>query len=77
MCETKNNEWKRRILSIRNGIDNCIKTTRIKPNFASLNNFQKLAKPSKMGICELVLKEKRTGKVDEKQIVEVILWQMI
>ncbi len=22
-------------------------------------------------------KEKRTGKVDEKQIVEVILWQMI
>lgn len=43
----------------------------------SLNNFQKFAKPSKMGICELVLKEKRTGKVDEKQIVEVILWQMI
>lgn len=32
MCETKNNEWKRCILSIRYGIDNCIKTIRIKPN---------------------------------------------
>ena len=40
MCGTKNNEWKRRILSIRNSIDNDIKTTRIKPNFASLNNTQ-------------------------------------
>lgn len=37
MCETKNNEWKRHMLSILYGIDNCIKTTRIKPNFASLN----------------------------------------
>ena len=54
ICETKNNVWKRHILSIQNSIDNHIKTTRIKPNFASLNNFQKLAKPSKMGICELV-----------------------
>ena len=77
ICETKNNVWKKYRLSIQNSIDNRIKITYIKPNFASLNNFQKLAKPSKMGICELVLKEKRTGKVDEKQIVEVILWQMI
>ena len=77
ICETKNNVWKKYRLSIQNSIDNHIKITYIKPNFASLNNFQKLAKPSKMGICELVLKEKRTGKVDEKQIVEVILWQMI
>ncbi len=38
MCETNNSEWKRCILSIRNDIDNCVKTTRIKPNFASLNN---------------------------------------
>ena len=40
MCETKNSEWKRYILSIRNSIDNCIKTTRIKPNFASLNDVK-------------------------------------
>lgn len=37
MSGTKNNEWKRYWLSIQGGIDNCIKTTRIKPNFASLN----------------------------------------
>ena len=54
-----------------------IVTKSVKQNFTSLNDFQKLAKPSKMGICEFVLKEKRTGKVDEKQIVGVILWQMI
>ena len=34
MCEMKKNEWKRYRLLIRDGIDNCIKTTRIKPNFA-------------------------------------------
>lgn len=34
ICETKNNVWKRHILSIQNSIDNHIKTTRIKPNFA-------------------------------------------
>lgn len=41
MCETKNNEWKRCWLSIQDSIDNCIKTTRIKPNFASLNSSQR------------------------------------
>ena len=41
ICETKNNVWKRHILSIQNSIDNHIKTTRIKPNFASLNNVFK------------------------------------
>ena len=40
MCETNNSEWKRCILSIRNSIDNCVKTTRIKPNFASLNELK-------------------------------------
>ena len=40
MCETKNNVWKRLELSILNGIDNYIRTTRIKPNLASLNNKQ-------------------------------------
>ena len=45
ICESKNNEWKRCILSIRYGIDNCIKTTRIKSNFASLNNGQKCRNP--------------------------------
>ena len=39
------NEWKRYILSIRNSIDNYIKTNRIKPNFASLNNGLKCRKP--------------------------------
>ena len=45
ICETKNNVWKRHILSIQNSIDNHIKTTRIKPNFASLNNGLKCRKP--------------------------------
>ena len=45
ICETKNNVWKRHILSIQNSIDNHIKTTRIKPNFASLNNVFKCRKP--------------------------------
>ena len=38
MCGTKNSEWKIYELSIQYSIDNCIKTTRIKSNFASLNN---------------------------------------
>ena len=38
ICETKNNEWKRYMLSIQWSIDNNIETTRIKPNFASLNS---------------------------------------
>ena len=37
ICETKNNVWKRRELSILNGIDNCIKITKIKLDSASLN----------------------------------------
>lgn len=40
MCETKNNEWKRYGLSIQECIDNFIKTTKIKPNLASLNNVK-------------------------------------
>ena len=47
ICETKNNVWKKYELSIQNGIDNCAEIIKIKPDFASLNNFQKLAKPSK------------------------------
>lgn len=41
ICETKNNVWKKYRLSIQNSIDNHIKITYIKPNFASLNNFVK------------------------------------
>ena len=41
ICETKNNVWKKYRLSIQNSIDNHIKITYIKPNFASLNNFLK------------------------------------
>lgn len=51
MCETKNNEWKRYILSIQYGIDNCIKTTRIKPNFASLNKRVNPYKACIYGLC--------------------------
>ena len=40
ICETKNNVWKKYRLSIQNSIDNHIKITYIKPNFASLNNTQ-------------------------------------
>ena len=38
ICEMKNNVWKKYRLSIQNSIDNHIKITYIKPNFASLNN---------------------------------------
>ncbi len=54
MCGTKNNEWKIYELSIQHSIDNCIKTTRMKSNFASLNNELKCRKPVFMrvsGIC--------------------------
>ena len=47
ICETKNNVWKRHILSIQNSIDNHIKTTRIKPNFASLSSTTKDWNPVK------------------------------
>ena len=40
ICETKNNVWKKHRLSIQNSIDNHIKITYIKPNFASLNDVK-------------------------------------
>jgi len=40
ICETKNNVWKKYRLSIQNSIDNRIKITYIKPNFASLNKVK-------------------------------------
>ena len=40
ICETKNNVWKKYRLSIQNSIDNHIKITYIKPNFASLSSKQ-------------------------------------
>ncbi len=51
ICETKNNVWKRHILSIQNSIDNHIKTTRIKPNFASLNKKVNPYKACSYGLC--------------------------
>ena len=54
ICEMKNNVWKKYRLSIQNSIDNHIKITYIKPNFASLNNGLKCRKPVFMrvsGIC--------------------------
>ena len=56
ICETKNNVWKKCRLSIQNSIDNRIKITYIKPNFASLNNGLECRKPVFMwvsGICFL------------------------
>ena len=41
ICETKNNVWKKYRLSIQNSIDNHIKITYIKPNFASLSSTTK------------------------------------
>ena len=55
ICETKNNVWKRHILSIQNSIDNHIKTTRIKPNFASLNKSHKSWNPLNKRIPRLFL----------------------
>ena len=40
ICEMKNNVWKKYRLSIQNSIDNHIKITYIKPNFANSNNTQ-------------------------------------
>lgn len=40
ICETKNNVWKKYEISIQDSIDNHIETTKIKPNFASLNKVQ-------------------------------------
>lgn len=40
ICETKNNVWKRYEISIQDSIGNYIETTKIKPNFASLNREQ-------------------------------------
>ena len=51
ICETKNNVWKKCEISIQNSIDNHIKTTRIKPNFASLNQQKCLANPAFMRVC--------------------------
>jgi len=45
ICETKNNVWKKYRLSIQNSIDNHIKITYIKPNFASLNSWSRASKP--------------------------------
>lgn len=52
--------WKHKIIVIKGGVI-AIKSSRnqaftgiISFSAGSLNNFQKLAKPSKMGICELV-----------------------
>ena len=50
ICETKNNVWKRHILSIQNSIDNHIKTTRIKPNFARWNSSHKSESALKQGV---------------------------
>ena len=55
ICETKNNVWKRHILSIQNSIDNHIKTTRIKPNFASLNREKTLRMTENTGFTGSVV----------------------
>ena len=53
ICETKNNVWKKYRLSIQNSIDNHIKITYIKPNFASLNKSSCLKKPVFMRVSAI------------------------
>ena len=55
ICETKNNVWKKYRLSIQNSIDNHIKITYIKPNFASLNKKMELGNPAFMRTSGLLL----------------------
>ena len=55
ICETKNNVWKKYRLSIQNSIDNHIKITYIKPNFASLNKKMELGNPAFMRVSGLLL----------------------
>ena len=55
ICETKNNVWKKYRLSIQNSIDNHIKITYIKPNFASLSSKQKAGKPHKQRTFRLLM----------------------
>ena len=55
ICETKNNVWKRCEISIQDGIDSYIETTKIKPNFASLNREICLTKPVFMGFAGLFI----------------------
>ena len=51
ICEMKNNVWKKYRLSIQNSIDNHIKITYIKPNFASLNKKINPYKACIYGLC--------------------------
>lgn len=51
ICETKNNVWKKYRLSIQNSIDNHIKITYIKPNFASLSKKINPYKACIYGLC--------------------------
>ena len=51
ICEMKNNVWKKYRLSIQNSIDNHIKITYIKPNFANSNKQKCLANPAFMRVC--------------------------
>ena len=53
ICETKNNVWKRYEISIQDGIDNHIETTKIKPNFANLNKSSCLKKPVFMRVSAI------------------------
>lgn len=55
ICETKNNVWKRCGISIQDSIDNYIETTKIKPNFASLNSKQRAGKPHKQRTFRLLV----------------------
>lgn len=53
ICETKNNVWKKYRLSIQNSIDNRIKITYIKPNFASLSSKQSFRNSENKPFLEL------------------------
>ena len=75
ICETKNNVWKKYRLSIQNSIDNHIKITYIKPNFASLSDVKIAGNLINQGFPFCVL-AKCLQKM-ETWFTKKILWEYI
>lgn len=73
MCETKNNEWKRLDLSIPKSIDNHAETTRIRPNFAGLNNSQKCQKLYLCGFPAFILQNGSSLALFVGRVMEYIM----
>ena len=68
ICETKNNVWKKYRLSIQNSIDNHIKITYIKPNFASLNKLRAVrSQPERHLSNACICKDDLSGETIRRQ----------